>query len=106
MDVSDVVGEWDIIQPEHLLGKVEVRRRDVVIFHTGWHDYFGHGPRPNLDTYLYHQPGGGIELDEWIVEMDLKWIGIDCGPPDHPMNNGAILKRCLDLVEVFEKKMG
>ena len=106
VDVSDVVGEWDIIQPEHLCGKVEVRRGDIVIFHTGWHDYFVHGARPNLETYLYRQPGGGIELAEWVVEMGLKWIGVDCGSPDHPMNNGAILKRRPDLVEAFEKKMG
>ena len=104
VDVSDSVGEWDIIQPEHLMSRAEIRSEDIVICHTGWHDYFAYGKKPDQEKYLFRQPGGGIELAEWIVQMRLKWIGIDCGSPDHPMNNGAILKRRPDLVEAFEKK--
>ena len=106
VDISDSVGEWDIIKPEHLTTRAEIRPGDILIYHTGWHDHFIYGKNPDLEKYVFRQPGGDIELAEWIVEMRLKWIGVDSGSPDHPMNNGAILKKRPDLIESFERKMG
>src|ERR1700751_1793227 len=32
-DVSDVVGDWDVIKPEHITAKVEVKPGDILIIH-------------------------------------------------------------------------
>ncbi len=104
VDISGEVGEWDIIRPDHLTKRMEIRPRDIVVIHTGWHDHFVYGKTPDPEKYLFYQPGGAIELAQWIVDMRLKWIGVDCGSPDHPMNNGAILKKRPELVEIFEQK--
>lgn len=106
VDISGAVGAWDIIRPKHLTARMEIHPGDIVIVHTGWHDHFVYGKAPDPERYLFRQPGGDIELARWIVDMRLKWIGVDCGSPDHPMNNGTILKRRPDLVKAFERQMG
>jgi kynurenine formamidase len=106
VDISHEVGEWDIIRPGDLTKRMKIRPGDIVVIHTGWHDHFVYGKAPDPEKYLFNQPGGAIELAQWIVDMRLKWIGVDCGSPDHPMNNGVILKKRPDLVEAFERKTG
>ena len=27
-----------------------------------------------------------MEFADWCKKMQIKWIGVDCGPADHPMN--------------------
>jgi kynurenine formamidase len=35
VDISDEVGEFNIIKPEHITKKIEVRTGDILIYHTG-----------------------------------------------------------------------
>ena len=35
--------------------------------------------------YMLRHPGPS-GLHQWVREKKLKWIGVDCGSADHPMN--------------------
>jgi arylformamidase len=105
VDISDCVGEWDVIMPEHITSKVEVRKGDIVIYHTGFHHYYTYGDHPDEEKYMCRHPGGGKELADWIVDMELKWTGVDCGSAEHPMNNLVKVLRP-DLRAEYERRIG
>lgn len=73
-------GEWELIEPADLEQAGEVRAGDIVIVNTGWHhrysdsmEYFGHGP------------GLSGAAAQWLVEREVKLVGIDTATIDHPM---------------------
>jgi kynurenine formamidase len=73
-------GEWGVIGPADLERAGEVGRGDIVIINTGWHhryadsmEYFGHGP------------GLSAAAARWLVEHEVKLVGIDTATIDHPM---------------------
>ena len=105
VDVSDEVGEFDIIKPDHITKKIEVRKGDILLIHTGFH-HFAEGERDqNEETYFCRHPGGSVELAQWFVEMELKWTGVDCGSGDHPLNT-QIAELRPDIVAEFEAIKG
>ena len=105
VDISDVVGEWDIIRPEHITSKAEVRKGDILIYHTGWHHYYVGEREQDEERYMCRHPGGGAELARWIVEMELAWTGVDTGAADHPMNTPIRVRRP-DLARECEERRG
>src|SRR6516165_11645459 len=62
VDVSDTCTDWDVIRPEHITAKVEVRRGDIIIVHTGFHRYYQGQPEQDLVRYFTMHPGGAVEL--------------------------------------------
>jgi kynurenine formamidase len=73
-------GQWGLIEPADLEGAGEVGAGDMVIINTGWHhrysdsiEYFGHGP------------GLSGAAAQWLVEREVKLVGIDTATVDHPM---------------------
>lgn len=105
VDVSDVCDDWDVIRPEHITEKVEVKRGDVIIIHTGFHRYYTGQPQQDLVRYFCMHPGGGVELAQWMLEMEISWWGIDAGSGDHPMNT-TIREMRPDLTKRFEDHVG
>ncbi len=85
-DISDEVGPYEIYKPHHITKKVEVRKGDILIIHTGYHHYCPDSPDANELKYFIEQPGPDREFAEWALEMELRWIGIDAPSMDHPMN--------------------
>jgi kynurenine formamidase len=105
VDISDVVGEWDEIKPHHITDKVEVRKGDILIYHTGFAKHYAGGSEQDLTRYMCKHPGGGRELAEWIVERELAWWGMDTGSADHPMNT-SIKDMRRDLRAEYEERIG
>jgi kynurenine formamidase len=105
VDVSDTCADWDVIRPEHITAKVEVRRGDIIIVHTGFHRYYQGEPEQDLVRYFTMHPGGGLELAEWMRELQISWWGIDAGSGDHPMNT-TIRDMRPDLARQFEEHVG
>ncbi len=105
VDISDRVGEFDIIRPEHFEGKVEIRPGDILIYHTGWHHYYTGEREQNETKYMCKHPGGYRELAQWKVDMKFKWTGFDLGSDDHPMNTSISWRRP-DIRKEFEQKRG
>ena len=101
VDVSEV-GEWGIIKPHHVIDKVEVKEKDILILHTGYHHFY----EKDEIAYFMKHPGPDKEFAYWCLKMQFKCIGVDCGSADHPMNTGYIPRARADLVKEFEEKMG
>ncbi|MDE0376075.1 MAG: cyclase family protein [bacterium] len=105
VDVSDEVSDWSIITPEMITSKVEVKKGDILIIHTGYHRYYEGKPEQDLTRYFCMHPGGTRDLAEWMLERELAWWGIDAGSGDHPMNT-TIRHMRPDLTRRFEQKVG
>lgn len=104
-DISEEMHDWAVIQPKHITDRVEVRRGDILLYHTGYQRYFNGRPEEDEERYFLRHPGGGRELAEWIVNMEFAWTGMDCGSGDHPMNT-SIRDRRPDARREYEKRMG
>ena len=105
VDISDMVGDWDVITPDMLTANVEIEKGDILIIHTGFHQYWQGKPRQDLTRYFNMHPGGSLELLQWMLDMEIKWFGIDAGSGDHPMNT-SIREMRADLVPYFEEQVG
>jgi arylformamidase len=86
VDLSDVVGEYDIYTSAMIERKVEVREGDILIISTGYHRYGWDQPTADEVRYMVKHPGPDREFSEWAKDRKLRWIGVDCGSADHPMN--------------------
>jgi kynurenine formamidase len=105
VDISDMVGDWDIITPDMLTANVEIEKGDILIIHTGYHRYWEGKPQQDLVRYFTMHPGGKKELVDWMLDMEIKWFGVDAGSGDHPMNT-TIRHMRPDLTKQFEEKVG
>jgi kynurenine formamidase len=106
VDISDQVGEWDVIKPEHLTKKADIRPGDILVYYSGWSRYYQYGKTPDEKKYMFYQPGGGPELARWIVDMKFKWTAVDTCTPDHPMWNAPFRLRRPELVAECERRLG
>jgi kynurenine formamidase len=106
VDISDKIGDWDIITPDMITSApVKVEKGDILILHTGYHQYYEGRPKQDLVRSFCLHPGGKLELLEWMLDMKIKWWGIDCGSGDHPMNTTIRFMR-RDLCHRFEQQVG
>jgi arylformamidase len=111
VDVSDKVGEWGIYTPDDIEAKIEVKEEDILIIHTGWHGFYN--PRSQVCSvrnhnvanevkYFFRHSGPDRRLADWARKKRLKWVGIDAGSADHPMNTSLRYIRP-DLAKEFEQ---
>ena len=106
VDISHHLDDWDVITPEMITSaKVKIEHGDILILHTGYHRYYENQPKQDLVRYFCMHPGGKLALLHWMLDMKIKWFGIDCGSGDHPMNTTIRYMR-RDLRKQFEKKAG
>jgi kynurenine formamidase len=86
VDLSDAVGDYDIYTSEMIEERVDVQEGDIVLIHTGYHRYGWDQPTADEVRYMVQHPGPDREFAEWCKAKKLKWLGVDCGSADHPMN--------------------
>lgn len=85
VDLSHL-GELDIFTPKDIEDRVEVREGDILIIHTGWHEYANFGATPDEERYILRHPGPHYDLVPWLLEKKIKLWGVDMISTDHPMN--------------------
>lgn len=85
-DISGMVGDYDLYSPEMIMSKVEVRKGDILLINTGYHKYSWDQKYSDEIRYFVKHPGPDKTFHKWALKMKLKWIGVDCGSADHPMN--------------------
>ena len=106
VDISDKVDEFGMYSKEDLLDQpVEIKEGDAVIVHTGWHKYGYNAEQADVEKYFLKHPGPKLEFAEWCLDMNFKWLGIDNGSMDHPMN-GALRTHRPDVAKQAEEKLG
>lgn len=86
VDISDLVGDYDLYSPELLMQKADIRKGDILVINTGYHKYAWDQPESDEVRYFVKHPGPDPEFHKWALKMQIKWIGVDCGSADHPMN--------------------
>lgn len=86
VDLSDVCADYDVYTSKMVEDRVEVREGDILLIHTGFHHYGWDQPTGNEVKYMIQHPGPDREFAEWAKRKKLRWIGVDCGSADHPMN--------------------
>ena len=86
VDISGEVGDYDLYSPEMLMKKVEIKKGDILIINTGYNKYGWDQPESDEVRYFVKHPGPDTRFHEWALDMKIKWIGVDCGSADHPMN--------------------
>ncbi|MCU0612663.1 MAG: cyclase family protein [Candidatus Eisenbacteria bacterium] len=86
VDISSDVHDYGLYTPDLLMSKVDVRAGDILIINTGYHRFSWDQPDSDEIRYFVKHPGPGPDFHTWALDMRLKWIGVDCGSADHPMN--------------------
>jgi len=86
VDISGDVGDYELYTPELLESKVEIKKGDILIINTGYHKHAWDQEASDEFRYFVKHPGPGPGFHKWAIDKQLKWIGVDCGSADHPMN--------------------
>jgi arylformamidase len=86
VDLSDAVGDYQVYTSKMVEDRVEVKEGDILIIHTGYHHFGWDQPQADEIRYMVKHPGPDREFAEWGKKKKLRWIGVDCGSADHPMN--------------------
>jgi arylformamidase len=86
VDLSDCSGEYDVYTSKQVEQRVDVREGDILIIHTGFHHCGWDQPTADEIAYMVKHPGPDREFAEWAKRKKIRWIGVDCGSADHPMN--------------------
>ena len=86
VDISEDVGDYDLYSPELLESKAEIKEGDILIINTGYNRYGWDQEGSDELRYFVQHPGPSPEFHKWALEKKIKWIGVDAGSADHPMN--------------------
>ena len=109
VDLSDVAGDYDVYTSKMVEERVEVKEGDILIIHTGFHHYGWDEPTADEIRYMIKHPGPDREFAEWAKRKKLRWIGVDCGSADHPMNTKIrewMPRQAKECDAHFQKKYG
>mgnify|MGYP001153067394 CR=1 FL=1 len=108
------IGDYEIYGPEHFEQwerdtGITIERGDIVIIHTGYHRHYPENwtDRSKVDEtkYFIRHPGPTREFAEWVLDRGIRWLAVDCGSGDHPMNT-VIRKMRPDEAKLAEEKLG
>jgi arylformamidase len=109
VDLSECAGDYDVYTSQMIEDLVEVRQGDILLIHTGYHHFGWDMPTADEVRYMVKHPGPDREFAEWAKSKQLRWIGVDCGSADHPMNTiirDWMPRQARQADYVFNKKHG
>ena len=97
---------WELISAKDLeKTDIEIDSGDIVILNTGWHQRYA-----DSQEYFGESPGLSAEAAQWLVNREVKLVGVDTPQVDHPLatslgrhRNGPRMRR---LVERYETETG
>lgn len=109
VDLSDICGDYDVYTSKMITDRVEVKDGDILIIHTGYHHFGWDQPTANEIRYMVMHPGPDREFADFAKAKHIRWIGVDCGSADHPMNTiirDWMPRQRRQAEKVFSKKFG
>jgi len=92
------LGDYQIYGPEHFerweqQTGIKIERGDILVIHTGYHRFYpanwtaSCGPiEPDETRYFIKHPGPTRQFADWVKARGIRWLAIDAGSADHPMN--------------------
>lgn len=108
------IGDYELYGPEHFERwekdtGITIERGDILIIHTGYHRYYPENwtdlSEVDETRYFIRHPGPARDFAEWVLERGVRWLAVDAGSADHPMN--TVIRRIRDdEVEYAEKALG
>lgn len=109
VDLSDACGDYDVYTSKMVEDRVEVKEGDILVIHTGYHHFGWDMPTADEVRYMVKHPGPDREFALWAKAKKLRWIAVDCGSADHPMN--TIIRQWMprqakEAEKVFKNKYG
>jgi kynurenine formamidase len=108
------IGDHQIYGPEHFEAwegetGMSIQRDDILVIHTGYHKYYPENwtDRSASDEtrYFLRHPGPDRAFAEWVLARGIRWLAVDTGSADHPMNTGIRDVRP-DEIETAESILG
>jgi arylformamidase len=109
VDLSDICGDYDVYTSKMVEDRVEVKEGDILVIHTGYHHFGWDMPTADEIRYMVCHPGPDREFSLWAKKLKLRWLAVDCGSADHPMNTiiRTWMPRQAKMADkVFRKKYG
>ncbi len=109
VDLSDACGDYDVYTSKMVEERVEVKPGDILVIHTGYHHFGWDQPTADEIRYMVKHPGPDREFAEWAKARKLRWLAVDCGSADHPMNTiirDWMPRQARQADKVFKKKYG
>lgn len=103
VDLSDI-GEYGVYTSKDITDRVEVKTGDILIIYTGYSKFAYDQPAADEEAYMLKHPGPTVEFADWCKKMAIRWIGVDCGSADHPMNTVCRQLRP-DIAEECDQKL-
>ncbi len=85
-DISHLVSDTSVYTPQMIMDVVDVQKGDILIIKTGYHKYGWASPDSDEFRYMIKHPGPSADFADWCLEMEIKWLGVDCVAMEHPMN--------------------
>ena len=86
-----------------------IERGDILIIHTGYHRHYPENwtdlSEVDETKYFIRHPGPTRAFAEWVLERGVRWLAVDAGSADHPMNT-VIRRMRADEAEDAEAKLG
>jgi arylformamidase len=109
------LGDYDLYGPEHFERwekdtGLRIERDEILIIHTGYHRHYPENwanGRSEVDEtkYFIRHPGPTRAFAEWVLERGIRWLAVDAGSADHPMN--TVIRRIrADEAGYAEAKLG
>jgi kynurenine formamidase len=107
------VGDYDLYSPEHFERweqetGITIAPGDILIIHTGYHRYYPENwaclDEVDETRYFIRHPGPTRDFAEWVLDRKLRYLAVDAGSADHPMN--TVIRRIrADEAEQAEAKL-
>ena len=92
------LGDYQIYGPQHFEAweqdtGITIERGDILVIHTGYHRFYPSnwtatcGPvEPDETRYFIKHPGPTRQFADWVKARGIRWLAVDAGSADHPMN--------------------
>ncbi|HKF77072.1 MAG TPA: cyclase family protein [Candidatus Dormibacteraeota bacterium] len=89
------IGDYGLYGPEQFEAweretGLRIARGDILVIHTGYHRYYPENwtDRSQVDEtrYFVRHPGPTRAFAEWVLKRGVRWLAVDVGSADHPMN--------------------
>jgi kynurenine formamidase len=108
------ISDYQLYGPEHFERweaetGLRIERGDILVVHTGYHRHYPENwtDRSAVDEtkYFIRHPGPTRAFAEWVLERGVRWLAVDVGSADHPMN--TVIRRVrADETGAAERALG